>query len=350
MIASVPTLLLSRRALFAGALFAPSRFQPAEQILDNAVASGKLHAAVLRVEQRGEVFERAFGKAKPDSPFLIASITKPMTATAVMILADRGLLRYEDPASKYLDNFTIGDRSKITIRHLLTHTSGLPDMLPGNIALRQRQAPMAEFVNGALTTPLLFAPGARTSYQSMGILLAAEIVERITRKPLRQFLQAEVFQPLKMTHTALGLGKYKLADAVKIQVEHADPPGGTPETANWDWNSPWWRDLGAPWGGAHSTAGDIARLLNAFLHPAGAPVKQETAQRMIANQNVGLDKPYGIGWSVSPSPFGHGGSTGTSCWADTAKDATFVLLTSLPSKASQKPIIDPVSKAIRAAL
>ncbi|MFN0106283.1 MAG: serine hydrolase domain-containing protein [Bryobacteraceae bacterium] len=344
------TPLLSRRTLLAGALFAPGRFQSAELILDKAVASGHLHAAVLRVEQRGEVFERAFGKAKPDSPFLIASITKPMTATAVMLLADRGLLRYEDPASKYLDNFTAGDRSKITIRHLLTHTSGLPDMLPDNIALRQRQAPMQDFVKGALTTPLLFTPGARTSYQSMGILLAAEIAERVAHKPLRQFLHTELFQPLKMTRTALGLGKFKLADTVRNQTEHADPPGGTPETAAWDWNSPWWREFGAPWGGAHSTAADIAKLLNAFLHPTGTPVKKETAQRMIANQNMGLDKPYGIGWSVSPAPFGHGGSTGTSCWADAGREATFVLLTSLPSRVSQKLIIDPVAKAVRAGL
>ena len=342
----MPTSILSRRALFAGALFAPSRFHSAEAIIDKAIASGQLHAAVLRVDQKGDTFERAFGKAKPESAFLIASITKPMTASAVMLLADRGLLKIEDPASKYLDNFTAGDRAKITIRHLLTHSSGLPDMLPDNIALRKRQAPLPDWIKGALSTPLLFAPGARTSYQSMGILLAAEIVERITRKPLRQFLQAELFQPLQMNRTVLG----KVDNAIQIQVEHADPPGGTPETANWDWNSQWWRDLGAPWGGAHSTAADIAQLLRAFLHPTGKPVKKETAQRMTVNQNTGLDKPYGIGWAITPGGFGHGGSTGTSCWADTAKDATFVLLTSLPARASQKPIIDPVSKAVRAAL
>ncbi|HEU0119846.1 MAG TPA: serine hydrolase domain-containing protein [Bryobacteraceae bacterium] len=350
MIANVPPLLLSRRALLAASLAGTNRFRAAETILERAVASGQLHAAVLRVEHRGEVFERAYGKARPESPFLIASITKPMTATALMILADRGQLRYEDPASLYLPNFTSEERGRITIRHLLTHTSGLPDMLPDNIAMRQRRAPLADFVQGALTTPLLFVPGTKTSYQSMGILLAAEIAQRVTNKSLRDFLRAEVFRPLGMNRTALGLGSYKLPDVVPIQVEHADPPGGTPATESWDWNSPWWRDFGAPWGGAHSTAADITKLLRAFLHPTGTPVRKETALRMITNQNQGLDKPYGIGWSVTPTPFGHGGSTGTSCWADPAKDATFVLLTSLPAKASQKPIIDPVSKAVRAAV
>ncbi|MBL8240312.1 MAG: beta-lactamase family protein [Bryobacterales bacterium] len=337
--------MLSRRALFAS-LFAPGRFRHAESILEKAVHSGLLQAAVLRVEQRGEIFERAFGLARPESQFLIASITKPMTATAVMLLADRGRLHYEDPVSKYIPGFTQGDRAKVTIRHLLTHTSGLPDMLPDNIPLRQRQAPLRAFVDGALTTPLLFAPGARTSYQSMGILLAAVIVEKLTEKPLPAFLKAELFQPLQMTRTVLGAAP----GAVKIQVEHADPPGGTPETASWDWNSAWWRSLGVPWGGAHSTAADITKLLQAFLHPTGAPLKKETAQRMTANQNAGLDKPYGIGWAIVPPGFGHGGSTGTSCWAHPGKDATFVLLTSLPAKASQKPMIEPVANAIRAAL
>ena len=98
----MPTSILSRRALFAGALFAPSRFHAAAAIIDKAIASGQLHAAVLRVDEKGDTFERAFGKAKPESAFLIASITKPMTASAVMLLADRGLLKIEDPASKYL--------------------------------------------------------------------------------------------------------------------------------------------------------------------------------------------------------------------------------------------------------
>ncbi len=337
---------ISRRSLLAAALLAPGRFRHAELILEKATASGLVKAAVLHVTHKGETFQRAFGLAQPDSPFLIASITKPMTATALMILADRGLVQFEDPASKYLPSFTAGDRAKITIRHLLTHTSGLPDMLPDNIALRQRQAPLSAFVDGALTTPLLFPPGTRTSYQSMGILLAARIVERVARQPLPTFLAKELFQPLKMSRTVLG----NSPGAVKIQVEHADPPGGTPETASWDWNSTWWRSLGVPWGGAHSTAADIAKLLHAFLHPTGTPVKQQTARRMTTNQNTGLDKPYGIGWAITPGGFGHGGSTGTSCWADTANDATCVLLTSLPAKASQKPVIDPVNKAVRAAL
>lgn len=346
----MPTPPLSRRTLLASAFLASPRYAAAEEVLHRAVASGELRAAVLRVESKGGVFEQAYGKARIDSPFLIASITKPMTATAVMRLVDQGKIGFEDPAAKYLTGFRGDGREAITIRHLLTHTSGLPDMLPENLELRKRQAPLEAFTAGALKTPLLFKPGTRTSYQSMGILLAAVIAEKVTGTPLRKYLASEIYGRLGMDRTALGLGRYKLAETVPNQVEHADPPGGTPDTAGWDWNSQWWRDLGAPWGGAHSTAGDIAKLLRYFLRPGKGPLTPETAMRMTQNQNHGLDKPYGIGWSVSPRPFGHGGSTGTSCWADADKDAVFVLLTSLPSRVSQKKVIEPVTRAVRAAL
>ena len=334
------------RSVAADSAGVQSRAAEADRLIARQVRSGEVTAAAFLMREGAFEFARAYGHAKIDTPFLIASPTKPMTASAVMWLRERRQLALTDPVGKYLPQFKGDGREAVTIRHLLTHTSGLPDMLPENVELRRRHAPLGEFVAQTCRTKLLFRPGEKVSYQSMGILLAAEIVERITRQPLRQFLKAELFQPLKMNGTALG----QLADAIKIQVEHADPPGGTPETANWDWNSNWWRDFGAPWGGAHSTAADIAKLLHAFLHPTGMTLKKETARRMTSNQNTALDKPYGIGWAMTPNGFGHGGSTGTSCWADTAKDATFVLLTSLPAKVSQKPIIDPVSKAVRAAL
>ncbi|MBM3782916.1 MAG: beta-lactamase family protein [Acidobacteria bacterium] len=331
--------LLSASAL-AGASDTP------DSILAKAVASGQLRAAVLRVETKGKVHERAFGAAKTDSPFLIASITKPMTAAGVMVLADRGQLRLEDHAAKYLP----GLDGRITIRHLLSHTSGLPDMLPDNEDLRKRNAPLSGFVAGALQTPLLFDPGVKVSYQSMGILLASEIVQRITKKPFRDFLASEIFQPLGMARTALGMGRFRPGEVVPSQVEHADPKGGTLETKHWDWNSPYWRNLGAPWGGAHSTAADIAKFLRAFLAPAGKPLKVETARRMLTDQTGGKKPSYGVGWALHPKPFGHSGSTGTLCWADPEKDTVFVLLTSLPARVSNKLVIDPVSNAVRGGL
>ena len=168
-----------------------------------------------------------------------------------MLLADRGELALDDKARKFIPEFREGSRADITIRHLLTHTSGLPDQLPENVAMRKRNAPLSEFVARALRTPLLFQPGERYGYQSMGILLAAEICERITAVPFPEFLSRELFGPLGMKHSALGLGSIALADTERSQVEQGPPHSGRgkPEAAHWDWNSPYWRNLASPWGG-----------------------------------------------------------------------------------------------------
>lgn len=333
---------LSRRAFLAApsllALDQP-QLAPAEKLLSQAVSSGKLRAAVLRVEQGAFHYERAFGAAKSTTPFLIASITKPMTATAVMTLVDRGLLKLDEPARKHLP----GLDPRITLRHLLTHTSGLPDMLPNNIALRQRHAPLSDFVKESLTTPLLFAPGTKVSYQSMGILLAATIAERITKQPFPQFLHQQVFSPLGMKDTVLGLGRLKIADTAQCQVEYADPKGGN----DWDWNSNYWRNLAAPWGGAHSTAADISKFLRYFLHPVGLPLSAASAALMTTKQ--GKDpRAYGLAWRVTHEEFRHEGSTGTLCGAYPKLGLTFVLLTTLPSTVSRRSILEPVLTSIRA--
>jgi CubicO group peptidase (beta-lactamase class C family) len=322
------------------------RLDQANRILETATRSGEVAAASLYVRQGDKVHRTAFGKATPDTVFLIASISKPMTATGIMRLVDRRVLSLDDPVHKHIPEFAGADRASMTLRHLLTHTSGLPDMLPENDALRKRHAPLSEFVALTCKTPLLFKPGTQCRYQSMGILLAAEIAQRVTRKPFRDYLQEAVFGPLAMTQTSLGLGGRKIADTAQCQVTGND---------DWNWNSPYWRNLGSPWGGVHSTASDIALILEYFLHPTGIVLRPATAASMIVDQNRGLNRPYGIGWAVGPGGFpkecsgrvfGHGGSTGTTSWADPVSDTAFVLLTTLPAVQSGKTVLRPVADAI----
>jgi CubicO group peptidase (beta-lactamase class C family) len=316
----------------------------ATSILNEATATGKVGAAVLYVRSGSQVHRAAFGKARVDTVFLLASISKPMTATAVMRLVDRKLVSLDDPVRKHIAEFSGGDRDLVTLRHLLTHTSGLPDMLPENEELRKKHAPLRDFVAATCKTPLLFKPGTQTRYQSMGILLAAEIAERVTRMAFRDFLKQAVFVPLGMTKSSLGLGGRKIADTAWSEVTGND---------DWNWNSPYWRDLGSPWGGAHATADDVGRFLEYFLAPTDTVLRPETAASMVVNQNVGLNRPYGIGWSVSgfpkacsPKTYGHGGSTGTSSWADPSSRTSFVLLTTRPAAESQKTVLTPVSTTI----
>ena len=336
----------------------PVSMQSALQIIQTQIDNGTLHSAELHVRRGDQVTQHVFGKAKPDSMFLLGSITKPLAvAIPVMILVDRGELKLSDPAVKYLPEFNEGPRKDIAIEQLLTHSSGLPDQLENNNELRARHAPLSEFVKGAVRTPLLFSPGTKYHYQSMGILLAAEIVERVTKSPLPEFLQQHVFTPLGMSRTVLGLGQFKKSDMVPMQTEHAAPEagGGDPKAREWDWNSDYWRNLGAPWGGAHSTAADVAACLRSFLHPDGKVLREETARLMIQDHTPTLEAHRGIGFMVgpaslgkgcSPRAFGHSGSTGTLAWADPATDITFVLLTALPKNISGDLILHPVADLI----
>jgi len=322
------------------------KLDEATALIQAKVDSGFVHAASLHVRCGSEVVAKDFGAAKNGrAVFLLASISKPMTATAVMLLADRGALSLSDPVRKHIPEFQGGENDKITIRHLLTHTTGLPDMLPENEDLRKRHAPLKDFVAATCKTQLLFTPGTKVRYQSMGILLAAEIVERVAKKPLREFLRAEVYGPLGMRDTSMGLGGRKIADTMQCQVD--DP-------SDWDWNSSYWRNLGSPWGGAHATAADVAVFLDYFAHPTAKVLKPPTAASMIVDQTGGLTPPWGYGWTLargfgkasSPRVFGHGGSTGTLSWHDPAKDLTFVLLTTKPSAASGKVLLNPMADLV----
>ncbi len=327
------------------------RLDEAVALIERQTAGGGIAAASLHVRQRSFTFERAFGKAMtPKAVFLLASITKPMTAAAIMILVDKGELALADRAGKYIPEFHGGDRDLITIRHLLTHTSGLPDMLPENTELRKRHAPLKDFVAGVYRTPLLFPPGSEVRYQSMGILLAAEIVERITRRPLREFLREVLYAPLGMKTASLGLGGRRISETMLCQVAGDD---------DWNWNSPYWRDLGAPWGGAHASAADVARFLEYFLKPDTRVLQPATAAAMIVNQNRGLNEPWGIGWMVKPGRFGkacsartygHYGSTGTVAWADPESGLVSVLLTTRPASDSRDTVLGPVSDVVSAAV
>ena len=169
---------------------------------DRRIASGEVSEAAFVVRQGASTVV----SLKPERVFILASISKPMTVTGVMTLVERGKLRLEDPVRKFIPEFKGGDRDLVTVRHLLTHTSGLPDMLPENVELRKRHAPIADFVAATCKTPLLFKPGTQVKYQSMGILLASAIAERISGLRFPDFQHQFVFAPAGMNATSLGLG------------------------------------------------------------------------------------------------------------------------------------------------
>jgi CubicO group peptidase (beta-lactamase class C family) len=333
------------------------RLDEAEAVLTKAAASGLVSSAVMHVIQRETSVTRRFGGAgSENSMFLLGSISKPICVTALMTLFDQGKFRLDDPLKKFLPQFTGEGRDGVTIQHLLTHVSGLPDQLRDNNTLRKEHAGLQEFVEHALCTPLQFAPGTRYQYSSMAILLATHVSQVISGVDLLEFVDRAVFRPLEMKHSALGLGRFKIDDMVPCQTEHGAPESGAgdPLAKDWDWNSSYWRSLGAPWGGVHASAPDLGRFLAEFLYARGAVVKPETAKQMIANHNAAGLTPRGLGFDIglasrldgAEKSFGHTGSTGTIAWASPSSETICVILTSLPSRAVNPHPRDLASKAV----
>lgn len=337
------------------------RMDKAAEVLAKAVRDGQVDSAVLHVVHNSGTFTRFSGNARSaDAMFLLGSITKPICITALMSLYDQGKLKLDDTLQKFIPEFKGDNRDAVTMRHLMTHVSGLPDQLPENNQLRKRHAGLNEFVDRAIRTPLSFAPGAKYQYSSMGILLACRVAELISGTGILELVDQRVFRPIGMKHSALGLGRFSKDDMLPCQTQFAAPEAGAgdPTAKDWDWNSLYWRKLGAPWGGAHASAPDIALFLEEFLLKKGAAVKPDTAAMMITNQNGSLT-PRGLGFNVgrgagspgcSEKTFGHGGSTGTFAWADPETQTVCVVLTSLPGAAVKPHPRDVAAEHVAAAV
>ena len=371
MLLTMPALAQLRTGDPAAVGISPAQLDRVTDLLQSEVRQGGLQAVSILVARRGTiVLYKGFGHCsqqpgsapvKPDSVYLVASLTKPVTATALMILVERGKVSLSEPVSRYLPEFTGGERPKVRVLDLLAHTSGLPDMLPENIELRRAHAPLSEFVKRTCTTPLLFSPGTAFHYQSMGILLAAQIAERISGMPLRDFEQKEIFGPLGMEHSALGLGHMRIGDTVQIQ-ESGDPR----DLASWGANTEYWRNMGHPWGGMHTTTMDLAILLQTFLNNGTYSGKRvlspATVRAMISDQNPNLNAPWGLGWRLgrsqgkefgdlaSPAVFGHLGASGTMEWADPETGLICVILTGRPLTVDGGLFLRLVSNAVAASV
>ncbi|MGD0330468.1 MAG: serine hydrolase domain-containing protein [Nitrososphaeria archaeon] len=336
------------------------RLEKAYEILLDAVKKGAVMGAAVQVGREARFLNpRVFGKRglDPDSPaveqdtiFLVASVTKPVVATAVMMLIERGELSLDDLVSKIVPEFSGRWKEKVLVRDLLTHTSGLPDMLPENRELRIRHASLNEFLEKIYTTPLLFEPETNLSYSSTGIAVLGEIVKRLSGKSLPEFLDKELFKPLGMSDTSLGIDWYKVDRVSQVYIKPDNPNGGPNDDYNW--NSAYWRSLSTPWGGMFSTVSDLSKLLLMFLNEGKIGgqmiISPRTVKLMTSNQtnsmphipdDVKVSYSWGLGWTlksphnswfgdlVSPATFGHLGATGCLAWADPEERLTCALLT-----------------------
>ena len=285
-----------------------------------------------------------------DSVFWIASMSKPVTGTAVMMMHEEGKLSVDDPVSKYLPEFknlkdAAGNPVTVTIQQCLTHSSGLSDLKPDE---ERGVKTLAELTPLVAAKPVKFAPGSKWEYCQSSINTAARIVEVVSGKSFPEFLQERLFTPLGMKDTtfypnsgqaARLASPYKRTADGKLEKSAIAFLGGKSATdpdryprAN---------------GGLFSTAGDYVKFAQMILRGGESGgkrfLKPETVQQMTTVQSGDLvtgftpGNGWGIGWCVtrepqgvsaalSPGSFGHGGAYGTQVWIDPVKQRIDLLM------------------------
>lgn len=319
--------------------------QAMDAAITEAIATGKCPGGVLWVEHSGRSYHKAYGHRSivpaketmtEDTIFDAASLTKVVACTpAVMLLVERGQLGLDDRVAKYLPEFTGGGKETVTIRQLITHTSGLrPD-----ISLKPDWSGSEAAIELACAEKLATKPGEKIVYSDTGPILLGEIVRRVSGKTLDQFLQAELYGPLGMKDTGFNPPKEKLDRVAPTEVERGTPVRGVV-------HDPRARRMGGVAGhaGLFLTAPDLARYANMLLNLGeldGVRIfKPETVQLMTSVQTPSnVTGRRGLGWDIDTGysgprgelfplgSYGHTGWTGTSIWIDPFSK-TFVIFLS----------------------
>lgn len=361
-------LLAAALPIFAAApQSSPVKLAELSKSLAPFIETNLIAGAVTLVAKRGEVVAlNALGysnlearrKMKPDDLFWIASMTKPMTAVAVLMLQDEGKLSVEDSVEKYLPEFKgqwlTTDRSAtglslakparpIRIRDLLTHTSGL-----GDLPAPRGDCSLAELVMAYSQLPLKFPPGSKWEYCNSGINTLGRIVEVVSGKPFAKFMQQRLFDPLDMDDTTFWPSRWQLKRVAKPY--QASPSGGLVEGSIYFLKGPLTDRTRTPFpaGGLFSTAPDVARFYQMILNGGiwrgkrllslGAITELTRTQTGELKTGFVDGMSFGYGFAVvkeptanttrmlSPGTFGHGGAYGTQVWADPKRDLILVLM------------------------
>ena len=314
--------------------------------LQQAVADRVFPGAVCLVTRRGaRVCEIAVGQAtyaddaapvRRDSVFDMASLTKVCaTAPAVMTLVRDGVVELDQRVATLLPGFTGGGREAVTLRHLLTHSSGLPAWRGFYAEASSRE----HVVRLALATELEVAPGERVRYSDIGLILLMACVEAATGTDFDHAVQRRVFDPLGMAGARFNTTAAPLPGAVPTEV--VEQRGGLVRGVVHDENA-WAMGGISGHAGLFATAGDVASLGHAFLNggrgPAGAWLPAGLVEEAIRPAGVpegsrrclGWDHPGPGAWAGTHPPprlFAHTGFTGTSVWCDPDTALCVVLLT-----------------------
>jgi CubicO group peptidase (beta-lactamase class C family) len=316
-----------------------------DRVVARGITAGGYPGAALVVGRNGAaVWSKGFGalswgktspSVDPNSTIYdLASLTKVVgLTTAAMILFDEGKLSLDAPVVEYLPEFAGGGRDAITIRHLLTHRSGLP---AGRDLWRVARTP-AQARQMVLETSLACKPDRCFIYSDLGADVLGFVIERISGQPLDRFVDDRVFGPLGMTDTG-----FRPADSLEYRIAPTEvtPPRGYPVRGEVHDENAYALGGVAGHAGLFSTAADLAVFAQMMLnggHYGGVRVVSDSAVRIFTTRAAGAGA-RALGWEMaeggtasgeylSPTAYGHTGFTGTSMWIDPERQMFVILLT-----------------------
>lgn len=342
-----------------------------DDVMQAFVDSGYIPGAVTMVISKDKILHLgSVGVAdyetkspmEPDNLFWIASMTKPITAVALLMLQDEGKLSVDDPVSKYIPEFgslktPSGNDANLTITQIMNHTSGLREADPQTAANAKE---LSDLIPSYVSGPTQFEPGSKWSYCQSGINTGARIVEVVSGLRFDRFLQERIFDPLEMKNTTfyptlltgveIAAGYVKNKDTGNMEKAELSGLFGKPESV----------PLGN--GGLFSTAPDYAHFAQMLLGNGvykGRRYLSEDAMTYLTTVKTGdldcgflQEAQYGnhganYGWGIgtcilraphpgvatmlSPGTFGHGGAWGTQAWIDPTKDIAYIMMLQRPN-------------------
>jgi CubicO group peptidase (beta-lactamase class C family) len=324
----------------------PERLARVDEAAQRLLARGR-SAVTLGISRRGALVHlRCLGATRDGgaapvtdrSLFAVASVTKPIAATAAMLLVEQGHFALDTPVAALVPEFGRNGKQAVTVEHLLTHTSGLDEHAVYSPHLGPYTTREAYFER-LLRAPLVWPPGSYVAYSSAGYSALGEIIRHVTGTPAARFLAEELFAPLGMRDTFLSPPAEE-----RLRIAACTRPNGAdvlPELLG----------LGSLAGSLFSTARDLVRFGNLFLAGGRTPggrhvLSPTTVAAMLADRTGHLPpapgtppgrRRIGLGWMLaaprlwacdlaSPRAFGHQGSTGAYLLVDPAYDLVVALI------------------------
>lgn len=348
----------------------PALAAAVEAAMERAISRGATPGGVILVRHQGaQIMLAAYGlshaydslttrtaepvRATTDTLYDFASLTKLFTTTCVMRLVEAGRLVLDEPVARWLPDFAAGGKDQVTLRQLLTHTSGLPDLLQ----LWKLADTPAERMRQVLEAPLLDQPGTVVRYSDLGLIALGHLLEQVAGASLDVVVHDLVTGPLGLSQTG-----FKPASVLKPRIAPTEDEQPVSRGLVWgevhDENC-WSLGGVAGHAGLFGTAADLGRLGQLYLDGGmldGVRLLQpDTVAEMTRNQ-VGRLGWRGIGWELnarfymgqlaSPRTFGHTGFTGTSVVLEPTRRLVVVLLTNRVHPTRDGPSINATRQAV----